>query len=161
MCYVLRVTFLQKLKPEGQGQSKTGPLVTERWRWEIKPTATRWKWTKNTKTKGEAGVFDQGGNKMNRNWPKERNLKHSTHIFTANRKRREPTDGVDSLKTRDHLSRWTAVTLYSLTAASWGRTSQVQPISSDHLWPRSLEIPVHSSYRVTLSSILNHVSTPF
>lgn len=57
------------------------------------------------KTEGEVGVTDRGGNKMYGNWPKERNLKHSQLRFGAKRKIREPTDGVDSLKTHAQLSR--------------------------------------------------------
>ena len=59
----------------------------------IKPTAAavsvkmidkqRKHWTQKRKVKSESLI---GGNKVYRNWPKERNLKHSTQIFTPKRK---------------------------------------------------------------------------
>ena len=125
------------MKPEGQGsqvgkftkhctnhkkgQSKTGSLVSKRWRWEIKPTATYWKWTKQPKVKRESLI--RGETKCVR---KKEERKHATQIITPNRKHRELTDGADSLKTHDHLSRWTAITLYRLPS-DW-----LQPAEGEH-----------------------------
>ena len=58
---------------------------------------------------------------MYRNWPKEKKKKKKktqntlNSDFHSNKQSREPTDGVDSLKTRNQQSRGAAMHLYSLS----------------------------------------------
>ena len=98
----------RRLHRSQQGQSK---LVSQ---CLIKPTAACWFYrherptkTLDPKTKGEVGVSDQGETKCVETGPKKE-ISNSQLRVSPKQKRREPTDGVDSLKTHDHLSRWTA-----------------------------------------------------
>ena len=72
------------------------------------PILSKWKTNKKNmdqKLKGEVKATDRGGNKMYWNWPKERNLKYSTEIFSPTEITQEPADGVVFLKTHNHRSR--------------------------------------------------------